>query len=140
MYICLALKIRNVVNYIKNTFIENGLCNIMHKYNAVHNVFYTNVILQKINFGGGLFKCQHCENEVGPVSCSLTYFLIQYLFHIFQSPCVSGSKFFGVLVFQGPAYSGSRFLGVHVLQGPIFSGSGYRSGYRFFWAKSRVQV
>ena len=37
-----------------------------------------------------------------------TYFLISYLFHVFQDPYFSGPMFFRIQVFQGSGFSGSR--------------------------------
>ena len=83
---------------------------------------------------------------------SQTYFLIPYLFHVFQDSCISGFTFFRLQVFLGPDFSGSRFSGfmffrVHVFQDPGFSGSRFFrfqvfqdpgfSGSRFF--RIRVQ-
>ena len=56
-------------------------------------------------------------------SLKLRHYLIPYLFHIFQDPCFSRSRFFRGKVFEGLGLSGSRFFRVRD-QGP---GPGFRS-------------
>ena len=93
---------------------KTSIINVRLAYKSFISRFLTSINYTMLSFN--LFFC-------------IQLFPTFFIFQVFQSPSISGSRCFRVQVFLSPDFSESRFFRVQVFQGQGFSGS------IFFWVQ-----